>query len=67
MTLRDGQAVQDLADYLATSGFAQSQLTVLEKLAGPEQTVTFISASDTGKADFQHPVMVGVEVAGEGR
>ena len=67
VTLRDGQAVQDLADYLATSGFAQSQLTVLEKLAGPEQTVTFISASDTGKADFQHPVMVGVEVAGEGR
>ena len=67
VTLRDGQAVHDLADYLATSGFAQSQLTVLEKLAGPEQTVTFISASDTGKAYFQHPVMVGVEVAGDGR
>ena len=67
VTLRDGQAVQDLADYMATAGFAQSQLTVLEKLAGPEQTVTVISASDTGKTDFQHPVMVGVEVAGEGR
>ena len=67
VTLRDGQAVHDLVDYLATVGFAQSQLTVLEKLAGPKQTVTLISASDTTEANFQHPVMVGIEVAGKGR
>ena len=67
VTLRDGQVVQDLADYLVATDFSESQLAVLEQLGGPKETITLIPASDTAKAEFQHPVMVGIEVAGKGR
>ena len=67
VTLHDGQAVQDLAYYLVTTGFSESQLVVLEQLGGPAQTITPMAASDTAIVDFQHPVMVGIEVAGKGR
>lgn len=63
VTLRDGEAVLDLARYLARIDFAASDLTVLEALGGPRQRITRGTAKDlTGP--FQHPVTVAIAPSG---
>jgi len=63
--LRDGHAVQALADYLGAEGFGDTRLTVLEALGGPRERVTAARAADLA-GTFTHPVAVAVEVAGQG-
>lgn len=66
VTLRDGAAVTELADYLTNLGFGPSQLWVMEALGGPRERVTEVRADAVWEA-FNHPVAVAVEVAGEGK
>lgn len=63
--LRDGQAVPELARYLAGQGFGDSQLTMLEALGGPREKITRDTAQSLD-GSFTHPVAVAIEVAGSG-
>jgi precorrin-6Y C5,15-methyltransferase (decarboxylating) len=63
--LRDGEAVRDLARYLAGEGFGASRVTVLEALGGPNERITEAPA-EALTGHFSHPVAVAVEVAGPG-
>jgi len=65
ITLRDGQAVMETAAYLDRLGFGESQLSVLERLGGPQQRVTHTTAAQIEGA-FQHPVTLAIKVAGAG-
>ncbi|PSL19687.1 precorrin-6Y C5,15-methyltransferase (decarboxylating) [Shimia abyssi] len=65
-TLRDGTAFSDLATYLTDLGFGASTLHVLEALGGPRQRIRTTTASTLNDTDIQHPVSVGIEVAGDG-
>jgi len=62
--LRDGQAVSDLRDYLAATGFGQSDLHILEALGGPRELVRKVSHTDPLPAAISHPVCVGVDMIG---
>lgn len=64
--LRNGEAVQELADYLEQQGFGQSTLTAFEALGGPREKVTRLRVQDAGRHSFAHPVCVALEVAGIG-
>ncbi|MGV6839939.1 MAG: precorrin-6y C5,15-methyltransferase (decarboxylating) subunit CbiE [Planktomarina sp.] len=64
-TMRDGTAVHDAAKYLNDLGFGQSQLTVLERLGGPNQNVTQYEAAKL-EGTFQHPVALAIDAAGDG-
>ncbi len=64
-TLRDGGAVNDLAAYLTSTGFGQSQMTVMEHLGGPAERITSCTA-ETLSGAFEHPVCVAIHVAGDG-
>lgn len=63
--LRGGAAVGDLAQYLAGQGFGDSILHVMEALAGPRERVRSAPASSFDLADVGHPVVVGIEMAGQ--
>ncbi len=65
-TLRDGAAVRDLADWLTGLGFGASRLHVLEAMGGPRERRRIFDAEADIPADIQHPVSVGIEVAGDG-
>jgi len=65
VTLRDGNAVQALANYLIAQGFGDSTLTVFEHLGGPQERITSTTAS-TLSGDFGHPVCVAIAVTGPG-
>ena len=65
-TLRDGKTVSELAAYLTDVGFGESHLHVLEALGGPRERVTSVSVAEASKSGFTHPVVVGLEVAGDG-
>ncbi|MDA7428021.1 precorrin-6y C5,15-methyltransferase (decarboxylating) subunit CbiE [Primorskyibacter aestuariivivens] len=64
--LRDGAAVRQLADYLASEGFGPSALTVLEAFGGPRERITKARANALPDTAFQHPVCAAIEVAGDG-
>lgn len=67
VTLRDGQAPAALAAYLTGAGFGDSQVTVFESLAGPQENQTAALARDlTASQPFQHPLCAAIQVAGEG-
>ncbi|HPD90997.1 MAG: precorrin-6y C5,15-methyltransferase (decarboxylating) subunit CbiE [Rhodobacter sp.] len=65
-TLRDGEAVGNLAAYLTAAGFGDAMLTVLEALGGPRERVRRVAAAEFDLAEVRHPVAVGVEPAGDG-
>ncbi|MDP5216908.1 precorrin-6y C5,15-methyltransferase (decarboxylating) subunit CbiE [Ruegeria sp. 2205SS24-7] len=65
--LRDGAAVQTLADWLNEMGFGDSHLHVLEALGGPRERRRSTTAEALSFDDIQHPVCVGLEIDGEGR
>lgn len=65
-TLRDGDAVGDIAAWLTAEGFGVSTLHVLEALGGPRQRVRNVPANAMTLDAIQHPVCVGIEVAGDG-
>ncbi|MFZ2994785.1 precorrin-6y C5,15-methyltransferase (decarboxylating) subunit CbiE [Sphingobium sp.] len=64
--MRDGQTVGALARYLTAHGFGASALHVLEALGGPRERRRTLSADGFDLADVQHPVAVGIDVAGDG-
>lgn len=66
LTLRDGDAVRELAGYLVESGFGTSTLTVLEAVGGPRETITRMQACAPPEQNFRHPVCAAVVVAGDG-
>ena len=64
-TLRDGAAVADLLQYLTSMAFGDSDLTILERLGGPNaQATSGMAATLTG--DFAHPLVAAINVAGTG-
>ena len=66
LTLRDGAAVADLAEYLAAEGFGDSLLHVMEALGGPRERLRRVAARTYTLDDVAHPVAVAVEVTGAG-
>ncbi len=65
-TVRDGAAVARLAHWLEAQGFGESGLYVLEALGGPRQRIRLIPADGPIPTNIAHPVIVGIEVAGQG-
>lgn len=65
-TLRDGAAVTEICSWLDGEGFGVSAVHVLEALGGPRQRVRNGKAREFGFDDIQHPVCIGIEVAGGG-
>lgn len=65
-TLRDGEAVTDLAHWLTARGFGETTVHVLEALGGPRERVRSFRVDDRAPADIAHPVTVALEVAGTG-
>ncbi|MET3709888.1 precorrin-6Y C5,15-methyltransferase (decarboxylating) [Sphingomonas trueperi] len=66
VTVRDGAAAAALASYLAGEGFGASELHVLEALGGARERGRSVRADMLAWKDIAHPVMVGIEPAGEG-
>ena len=66
VTLRDGDAVSDLAAYLCDQDFGDSTVTVFEHLGGPQERITSNSAS-TLSGTFSHPACAAISIAGTGR
>ena len=66
-TVRDGDAVHALADYLCKTGFGKTSLSILEALGGADETCTHISADSLDARKIQHPVMVGLDISGSGQ
>lgn len=64
-TLRDGDAVNALADWLTSLGFGASQIHVLQALGGANEQV-FSLRADAAPTKAAHPVSVGLEIAGDG-
>jgi precorrin-6Y C5,15-methyltransferase (decarboxylating) len=67
LLLRNGAAVAELATYLTETGFADTRLHVMEALGGPRERSRSVSLTEALLGGFDHPVCVGLEVAGEGR
>ena len=67
VTVRDGESVNSLNDYLIETGFGDSELWVLESLGSASQNVTKTLAKEKIKRKFQHPLMVGIKVFGSGK
>ncbi|WP_299986319.1 precorrin-6y C5,15-methyltransferase (decarboxylating) subunit CbiE [uncultured Ruegeria sp.] len=67
LLLRDGKAVAELATYLGETGFVDCALHVMEALGGPRERASSVSLTEALLGTFEHPVCVGIDVAGEGR
>ena len=66
VTLRDGDAVTALANWLTDVGFGESALHVMEALGGPRERVRSAPAEQYYLGDVAHPVAVAIELAGQG-
>ncbi|MGX9350929.1 precorrin-6y C5,15-methyltransferase (decarboxylating) subunit CbiE [Shimia sp. W99] len=66
VTLRDGPSVVDFAAWLVQQGFGPTTLHVMEALGGPRQRVRYATAQTFNLSDIQHPVCLGLDIAGEG-
>ncbi|MBO9472674.1 precorrin-6y C5,15-methyltransferase (decarboxylating) subunit CbiE [Shimia sp. R10_1] len=64
VTLRDGDAVSDIAAWLTGIGFGASTLHVLEALGGPRQRIRQSAAQELAFTDITHPVSVAIEALG---
>ena len=62
--LRDGQAVQDFAQWLTQQGDGASKIWALEALGGPRERIRQSTANALDFADIQSPVAVAVQVVG---
>ena len=65
-TVRSGLSVRELASYLLKTGFEKTRITCLESLGGSEQKITTKRADKMEEIECLHPVMVGLEIAGNG-
>ncbi len=66
-TIRDESSVRELASFLCITGFGKTQITCLESLGGAKQKITKIRANEVGEVECKHPVMVALEIAGNGK
>lgn len=66
VTLRDGSAVGELAAWLTGAGFGATKVHVLEALGGPRERLRAVLARSCDLGDVAHPVVVALEVAGDG-
>ncbi|MFC7367270.1 precorrin-6y C5,15-methyltransferase (decarboxylating) subunit CbiE [Vreelandella zhaodongensis] len=64
--VRDGAAVTELAALVASVGFGDTQLTLLESLGGDNERIRHCRVDASLPDDIAHPVAVGLEVAGNG-
>ena len=62
--MRNGAAVTSLADWLTDRGFGPSEMTVMEALGGPSERIRTARADEFTMVDIEHPVAVGIAVAG---
>ncbi len=67
LLLRDGKAVAELATFLGETGFTDCALHVMEALGGPRERARSVSMTEALLGTFEHPVCVGLDVAGAGR
>lgn len=66
VTLRDGAAVGEAADYLRAVGFGASDLAILESLGGPRERIFKTTAQTIGSARFSAPVALAILAHGRG-
>jgi precorrin-6Y C5,15-methyltransferase (decarboxylating) len=66
VTLRDGAAVKELAQYLRAVGFGASGLTILERLGGTQERIRAIGADVPLPNDVDPLVAVAIRVDGPG-
>ena len=66
-TLRNGDAVQELAAYLTETDFGRTKIEIFEQLGGKQARITSCNADALPDRLFHHPVMVGLHVAGDGK
>jgi precorrin-6Y C5,15-methyltransferase (decarboxylating) len=66
VTLRDGAAVAEIAQFLEKAGFGASRLTAGMALGGPREKIISFVAQDIGNHDFSAPVVLGIEAMGQG-
>ncbi|TCL10196.1 precorrin-6Y C5,15-methyltransferase (decarboxylating) [Shimia isoporae] len=64
ITVRDGGAVSNLANWLSSVGFGRSTLHILEALGGPRERIRQTRADESQPVDIQHPVSVALEFFG---
>lgn len=64
--VRDGQAIETLAQYLTRLGFGASTLHVMEALGGARERIRTVTAEAPALTDISHPVAVAIEVMGKG-
>ncbi|MCJ8139015.1 precorrin-6y C5,15-methyltransferase (decarboxylating) subunit CbiE [Falsirhodobacter halotolerans] len=65
VTLRDGAAATELADWLTVQGHGPSRIWLGEALGGPRERITETTASD-GITDARAPCILAIEAAGSG-
>ena len=65
-TLRDGDIVPALAQYLTEQGFGASSMTILEQLGSAKARITTLTAESPLETSFHHPLMVALKIAGNG-
>lgn len=63
VTLKDGQAVHDLAEYLCSQGFGASHLHIGQSLGGPRERVEYFSANSI-EGKFEHPLCAAIDPVG---
>lgn len=64
--VRDGAAVAGLAELVAKAGFSPTRMHVMERLGGPHERLREATAEACRLTDVAHPVIVALEVAGDG-
>ena len=64
--LRDGDALDALADLLCARGFGATSVTVLEALGGPRQRVTRFTAQAGVSGHCAHPLCAALHVCAHG-
>ena len=64
-TLRDGEAVKPLAEYLVQQGFGETRMHICEAIGGPRARLREVTADAMAFADVLHPVTVALEIEGD--
>lgn len=64
--LRDGEAVNDLANWLAGEGFGATIIHAMEALGGPRERLRRARADAFDLHEIAHPVCAGLDMAGDG-
>ena len=66
-TMRNGASVKELAAYLCDIGFGSTHITCLEELGGVNQRITKGYANELLDKNYMHPVMVALNISGNGK